>query len=164
MVDVCVQVARGPRAVVRELAFDGNEAFDDAALASKCAIHIGDPLDDRQLVACASAVAQHYADRGHVHAQLAEPRVTMSDDGTALRVALEVDEGPSFRVGSVRVEGAGDTLPVLQLQAGQLFSRLHVDADRQALSRAHGARVEVDTHIDEQKKLIDVTLRVIAPP
>jgi len=163
IVDLCFVVERGPRAFIDEIAFEGNQAFDDARLRSLLAL--GKVLDQDLLDRGVLYVSAHYFDHGYLLHTLSEPAVTLSKDGTKLSLRIDVVEGPQFRVGKVEVAGPLNGYPPLETQSGAVFSRTAMGRDVELIREAHGNRdetVQVSAAMtpDQAAKRVDVTFQV----
>jgi len=162
-VDLCFVVERGPRALIDEVAFEGNQAFDDARLRSL--LGLGEVLDQDLLDRGVLLVSAHYFDHGYLLHTLSEPAVTLSKDGTKLSLRVDVAEGPQFRVGKVEIAGPLGSYPTLQTQTGAVFSRSTMGRDIESIREAHLKRhetVQVTPAMtpNATAKRVDVTFQV----
>jgi hypothetical protein len=69
-----------------------------------------------------------------------------------------VDRVEQFRLGTVTVTGVSDQ-PLLRCRSGQYFSLARTRADVRQLQREYALVVPV-THIDEDRRVIDLTFEV----
>jgi len=155
-VDVCVHVHRGRKLLLHSVSITGN----------------GQPLRDLELERDVLEMQALYYDRGFLTATVAPPEVSVVDD--ALRVRIAVQEGPMFKVGSIRVSGALVTTKAaysrrLTVKPGDVFSRSKLAADVEQLRALHREQnqpemvIEPETTLDPKKSRADIVLRVIAP-
>ncbi len=160
LLDLCYALTPGPRATVAGIDITGNEAIGDAEL--RALIPLASAYAPSALERGVVSITGHYLDRGYLLANVAEPRVEVSDDGREVRVSLAVTEGPQFRVGKVDVEGPPSSHPALQTQPGAVFSRKRLVEDVEMLERALREPREVipETRVDEGAQRVDIVLRV----
>lgn len=106
-------IKEGPRYSVDFLEFPGAKALDPDDLGQFAAQHswfnpqnwVTTPrLTDADLETVAADARRQYYDAGYLDATVSAPRKRF--EGTTMRVAYDVEEGPLYRVGAVRVEGA----------------------------------------------------------
>jgi outer membrane protein assembly factor BamA len=97
---VVIPVAAGP--VVR-FRFSGQRTVDAAYLESRLGLELDQPLDPAAVEAAAARLRAMYRQRGN-----ADARVTTREASApgAVVILFEIEEGPRFRVGAVRFEGA----------------------------------------------------------
>jgi outer membrane protein insertion porin family len=81
----------------------------------------------------------YYYDRGYVNVKVGDPRIELSPDRRSLYIAISIDEGPRYRVGTVSVQGELLESPAwylerLTVKPGALFNRSNVQQDIQTLT------------------------------
>lgn len=167
-VDLCARVERGPRTLIERMEFVGNARVSAASL--RRAMHTDDgainvpggvlrrDVLERDLLFLSAL----YYDRGMVQARVT-PRVTRAPSG--FRVAIEVEEGPVFRVGEVRFRAPPGVSrrrwrELLGVQRGEVFSRQRVADGLARLREQLEKPVEVQTSIDERRRVVDLVLEV----
>ena len=165
VIDLCLLVDKGPRALVKSVDFEQNKAFDDDALRAELGIIVGDVLTDTALAEALFRLQKHYASRGYIKMRVDDPRVAESEDGTALTVVIKVDEGAQYRVGEVKISGPGK-YPPLQTQSGSVFNVVAMNADMNAIVQTHKAKgehgsVTPKTTVDDKAKTVDLDFVVV---
>jgi outer membrane protein insertion porin family len=156
--DAKVQFIGNARISSRQLlaAIDEYPLFDAAGLIDQAAL-------ERDLL----SISALYWDRGHALVKVGEPVIPPSRDA----VAIPIEEGPVFRMGSVTVTGeligsARANLAMIRIRPGALFSRSTIARDREALSDFYQdqgyAHVNVLplTKVDLDRKTIGLTLEI----
>jgi len=171
---------------LREIAFEGNEHFDDGELregfqtktwrfwsyATSWFDRSGtysEPLFLQDL----RGVERRYTDAGFLQVKLGEPRVVPEEDG--LRVTVDVDEGRRFKVGELDVSG-DSTIDIealrekLQLKTGDYFNRSHLTEDIGALTEHYQdrgfyfAQVNPLSNLSAESEVVDVRFDVRKGP
>lgn len=110
--DVNFVIKEGEKVFVKEIFFEGNNAFDDDTLedvmktAEKDWFSLftssGD-LDYEVLDQDVSKIAAYYHNHGYIQARVGEPDITY--DGRWIHIIIKIEEGPQFMVGRVDLEG-----------------------------------------------------------
>ena len=177
--DQFVIVFRPARAepAVAEVAFEGNQVVPSALLEKAIAeVAIGAPYhEDRFRQLLDAAIRPLYDARGRIRVSFPKVTVRNAQDVQGLAIKVTVDEGVTYDLGSVRVEGAAgfkpeDLLKTAKIQTGDLanFDDVGKGVDRiKKLLRHQGYlhnAVEIVRKIDDGKKTVDVTLRVNEGP
>ena len=106
-VDVAVRVEPGPRAVLRNATVrtsDGDALPDDIDAAARFADMVGQPYNPATADARARQLVEDLAERGHLEAD-ARPRATVSPDGTAVDLVVDVAAGPVVYLRTVVLRG-----------------------------------------------------------
>jgi outer membrane protein insertion porin family len=107
-----IVIAEGPRTLVGDVTFLGNEAITDERLASLVTLTPGMPYfvpriaDDRELVLL------EYLNEGHASAD-AQAAPVLSEDGTSASVVYRITEGPQTIVDHILVIGNTRTDPAI---------------------------------------------------
>lgn len=175
------RVREGPRIKVRDIRFRGNDAFEAKQLRPEIetdtALFIlrNGRLNRDQLGLDAAAIRQFYRDRGYLDARV-DWQLDLSPDQKNAVVSFVVDEGPQYRVGDVRIQGA-TTLPDeqirrhLRLLSGDYYSQLRARESVDAINTLYGTIGHLDTTINieplyrAQGAVVDilVTIREASP-
>ena len=171
-------VSEGPRYGVRFLEFPGAVSISPDSLGQFAGQHswfnpqnwVTTPrLTDADLDVVAADARRQYYDAGFLDAEVSAPRKTV--EGTTVRVAFDVKEGPRYKVGAIRIEGAGlfpesALRAALPLREGDPAGAAALDKARTALrdwyaSRGYtGTRVALSTALGAEPASMDVTLTV----
>jgi outer membrane protein insertion porin family len=158
-------IDEGPRAVVKEIAFTGNQAFSDARLRGRMKIKqrgfwnlswlTGKSRHtEAKWAEDADALRDFYLDHGYVTAAVGTPVLTYADGRSGLfrkrpvkwlRLEVPVSEGEQYRVG--KVELAGLTVfkeePVralFKLQTGEVYRESRIKKGYEKLRDIYGAQ------------------------
>jgi outer membrane protein assembly complex protein YaeT len=103
-VNVVVNVAEGPRTLIRNVAFTGNTVLGDAQLRALTTIRDGDPLAAGAVADSVAAVTLEYRNRGYEDVTVT-PLVERLDDDAGADVTLAVVEGTQVFVDRIVVQG-----------------------------------------------------------
>jgi outer membrane protein insertion porin family len=177
--DQFVIVFRPARAepAVAEVAFEGNQVLPSTMLQKAIAeVAIGTPYhEDRFRQLLDAAVRPLYDARGRIRVSFPTVTVQNAQDVQGLAVKVTVDEGVTYNLGSVRIEGAAgvkpeDLLKTGKFQTGDLanFDDVGKGVDRMKKMLKHQGYlrndVEIVRKIDDGKKTVDLVLRVNEGP
>lgn len=154
-------VRAAPSREVQSIAFIGR-ALPSSTLHQALSTKPGDMVDAEKLARDREAVVTALASRGYLAAQVSAPHVVQTDAGAF--VTFNVEQGPQFRVRSVRVTGATQLeAGVVTLSAGEIVDGHRIDRAREALAdrlAARGKRRDVMVHLstDTAQALVDIEL------
>jgi outer membrane protein insertion porin family len=177
--DQFVIVFRPARAepAVAEVAFEGNQVIPLSMLQNAMAeAAIGAPYhEDRFRQLLDAAIRPLYDARGRIRVSFPKVTVQNAQDVKGLAVKVTVDEGVTYDLGAVRIEGADgfkpeDLLKTGKFQTGDLanFDEVGKGVDRIKKMLKHQGylrnAVEIVRKIDDGKKTVDLTLRVNKGP
>jgi outer membrane protein insertion porin family len=177
--DQFVIVFRPARAepAVAEVAFEGNQVIPSAMLQNAISeAAIGAPYHEdkfRQLLD--AAIRPLYDARGRIRVSFPKVAVQNAQDVQGLAVKVTVDEGVTYDLGSVRIEGADgfrpeDLLKSGKFQSGDLanFNDVGKGIDRIKKMLKHQGylrnEIEIVRKIDDSTKKVDLVLRVNEGP
>jgi len=177
--DQFVIVFRPARAepAVAEIAFEGNQVLPTTMLQKAIAeVAVGAPYhEDRFRQLLDAAVRPLYDARGRIRVSFPKVTVQNAQDVEGLAVKVTVDEGVTYNLGNVRIEGAAtvkpeDLLKTGKFQTGDLanFDDVGQGVDRMKKMMKHQGYlrndVEIVRKIDDDKKTVDLVLRVKEGP
>jgi outer membrane protein assembly factor BamA len=140
-------VTEGTQTLVTDVRIEGNEKFITDALPELQLVR-GGPFNPQSHREDVVALQTFYADRGHTEVQVA-PRVEISEDRSAARVAYVITEGPRVNVDEVVVRGNTYTdrdvvLRTSDLDRGDPFSYSSIlEAQRQLYRLGIFQRVDI---------------------
>jgi outer membrane protein insertion porin family len=142
LIDLRFNINQGPKVEIKEIAFDGNKAFDDgklrdqmkdnkqhswASVLSDDGIYHEDKFPDD-----AERISDFYKDHGYAAVQVGSPQlenISTDKDGKTrwIRLRIPVDEGEKYTVGSFTIAGETklnkDALRALfKIKEGDTFS------------------------------------------
>jgi outer membrane protein assembly factor BamA len=123
-VDVCVATNPGPRVTIGKLDFPGAKAVTKQTLLA--ALHgkeanvnrVGGAFDEAALAFDEIYLQVEYWERGHLDVKIGKP--TLKRRGKRLEVAIPIDEGPSYRLGTIASPIA------VPLRSGAVFRRSEI--------------------------------------
>jgi outer membrane protein assembly factor BamA len=162
---------------VAEISFEGNQVIPSTALRNAISgVAVGTPYTEehfRQLLD--AAVRPLYDARGRIRVSFPKITVTNAPDVRGLSVKVTVDEGASYDLGTVRIEGAAgfkpaDLLKTAQFKSGDLadFDTIGKGVDQIKKVLRHQGFMRNDIHvvrqIDDAKKTVDLVLQVTEGP
>jgi outer membrane protein assembly factor BamA len=154
-------VRAAPSREVQSIAFDGR-ALPTATLRAALVTKPGDIVDADKLSRDRESLSAALAARGYLAATVGGARVVQTDAGAFITFA--VDQGPQFRVRSVKVAGASELeAGVVTLAAGEVVDGHRIDRAREALAdrlTARGKRRDVLVHLstDDERAVVDIEL------
>jgi outer membrane protein insertion porin family len=120
LVSLTFDVTRGPKLVIRDVAFIGNRAVSDRTLSKVLEdnrpqgllslVTRGGTYNETTYADDAQRIEDYYRDHGYVAARVGQPEVRTLDDsadGKArfVQLRIPVDEGRRYRVGTIAFEG-----------------------------------------------------------
>lgn len=162
---------------VAQITFEGNKVVPQNVLReSVSGAGIGAPYTEdsfRQVLN--ASVRPAYETRGRLRVSFPQIRTEPAKDVQGVNVFVTVDEGESYDLGKVAIDGPSPVQPDALLKAGDFKSgdvanleRVSegLDRIRKAVRRAGymQAKVTSERKIDDNKKTVDVTLHVDAGP
>jgi len=165
------------RPAVAQVTFQGNDVISQTILRETIAgAGVGAPYSEdafRQILN--ASIRPLYERRGRVRVAFPQIRSETAPDVKGLHVFVTVDEGPSYELGKVTIEGPTPLAPAALLKAGDFktgdvanFDKVNegLEAIRKDVRRAGymDAKVASERHIDDAKKAIDVAVRIDAGP
>lgn len=160
---VTYRVVEGPQVIVRSVAIDSTNQFDDEERRKVLVLGPGDPYDPVQVVLDRGALGALYGDRGH----FPSVETTVDRDSNWVDIRYVVRDGPAYRLNEVVVSGVArvDTSAVRRevlLERGELYRRNRV---RQSSERLSGTglftTIEVEPeHLDSLAGTLDLRVKV----
>ncbi len=156
-----------------EVSFEGNQVIPSSALQNAIAeVAVGAPYKEdsfRQYLD--SAVRPLYDARGRIRVAFTKVTVEKAADVQGLAVKVVVDEGASYNLGNVRIEGAphfdpDKLLKAAKFKSGDLadFGDIGDGVDRIKKLLMHQGYMRNDVQIvrkiDDSKKVVNLVLRI----
>ncbi|MEW5724213.1 MAG: outer membrane protein assembly factor BamA, partial [Thermodesulfobacteriota bacterium] len=138
-------IQEGGRVYVREIRFEGNEAYDDGDLMDQMESEtkgwlawLTDTgvLKEEVLKEDIGRLTEFYYNHGYIHAQVGQPEIKMEEDG--LIVTIQVHEGQQYKMGRLSVSGdllkpEEELVKELKLPGEKIYSREVLEKDVGAL-------------------------------
>jgi outer membrane protein assembly factor BamA len=165
------------RPSVAQVTFEGNQLIPQNVLREAIAgAGIGAPYSEdsfRQILN--ASIRPLYERRGRLRVAFPAMRVSPTEDVKGLHVFVTVEEGPSYEMGKVTIEGPSPLNPEELLKAGDFKSGDVANGDkvtegleaiRKLVRRAGYMDVKVTSgrKIDDVKKVVDVAVYIDAGP
>lgn len=153
---VIFEVLEGTKMTVRNVTFEGNNAFTSKQLskvvktARKTIFNIltkAGHVDSEQLDQDLQALRDFYQDKGYIEVQVQPARI--DHFGKKVDVIFPLVEGPQYHVGTVTFDGVqvfttDEIERVTKLKTGSVYSPTAIKADIKAIQDLYGARGYVD--------------------
>ena len=179
-----ITVFEGSAAKIRRITIVGNQSVETNTLLGEIDSTDGglftwitgsDQYESERLTADVEAIRSYYLDRGYVNADIAEPKIELSENLEEVFITITVVEGTQYQVGSVNIGGEipidlTEAVNALSLQSGELFSRRLVNEAVESMSKALGdagygrAQVRAVPELRDEAQAVDVTLVVTPGP
>jgi outer membrane protein insertion porin family len=162
---------------VAQVTFEGNQVVPQNVLREAVAgVAIGAPYTEdtfRQLLS--ASIRPVYEARGRVRISFPQIRTEPVKDVQGIHVFVTIDEGQSYELGKVAVEGPSPVNPNELLKAGDFkagdvanMDRVNEGLERIRKAMRHAgymeAKVTQERRIDDAKKAVDVAIHVDAGP
>lgn len=175
-VRVTYAIDEGKKARIRNVTFDGNDAFSDRQLRKGMKTRsawwfLGGRYNEDKFEADLDKLIDKYANAGHLEAQVAETALDYSEDGKRLNVTIHLTEGAQYSVESLEVAGnqvydKDEVLDTVKVQAGEVHDKGQVEKDASEVEKKYrdsgyvNATVTPQTTLDPQNKTTHVVHRV----
>jgi outer membrane protein assembly factor BamA len=123
------EVNEGPRCLTARIEFTGNHAFTSEELREKFAIKIGAPFARSKIAAGLASMRNVYGSHGYLEESFI-PRTEL-DSNAAVKLSIEIDEGPQYRMDKLEISGPAEVAEKLQAQwelaPGTVFDATYVE-------------------------------------
>ncbi len=163
-----------PLPAVAYVTFEGNQAVPEDQLRAAIVGAVGAPYTEdafRQILT--AAIKPVYEDKGYVRVAFPELRTKPAGDVKGIHVFVTVNEGVTYALGKVTVEGssplsADNLLRAAEIKSGDANVRSHVNegVEKMRLALRHAgyldAQVFSERRIDDVKKIVNIGVRVEA--
>jgi outer membrane protein insertion porin family len=172
------QIEEGKKLRIREIRFEGNQAFDDKSLKKKIKTSekgffswltgSGD-LDTETLNQDMIKLSDFYHNNGYAEARIGEPEIIYKDNW--IFIEIKIEEGKRFKMGEVRL--AGDLIQPAESLHEKLaspeeayFNRQAIRQDVMTLSDVYSdegyARADIAPEIQKQEeaRAIEITFHI----
>ncbi len=181
-VAVRFDIVEGDVAKIRQISIIGNKLFKESDLLGNFKLRTpglmtwytkDDQYSKQKLAGDIEALKSYYLDRGYLEFNVDSTQVSITPDKKDVYISIGITEGPQFSVSNVNVAGdmlvpREDALKLVQLKAGDIFSRAKLTESTKAISDRLGndgyafANVNAVPDIDREKRSVSFTL-VIDP-
>ncbi|WP_109432672.1 outer membrane protein assembly factor BamA [Aggregatibacter segnis] len=179
--EVKIQVTENDVALLKDVTFVGNQAFDSDRLQDQMELQpdawwkfFGNKFDSTQFTKDLETIRNYYLDRGYAKAGIANTDVKLNDEKTEARVTIDIVEGEKYTVNSARIVGdvggmAEQLAPLLkQIHVGEAFRRSDVQLVEESIKatlgeRGYGsAQVNVQPDFNDENKTVGLSFVVDA--
>ena len=144
-------VVEGDVAKIRQISIIGAKVFKEADLLGQFKLRPpglmtwytkDDQYSKQKLAGDIELLKSYYLDRGFLEFNVDSTQVSITPDKKDVYISLGVTEGPQFTVSSVNVAGdmlipKDEALKLVQLKAGETFSRARLTESTKEIGRAH---------------------------
>ena len=175
-VDVCIDVHPGPRFVLGEIVFEGNETLSDDALRHALlepddgdAFHAGKAPRPELLRERRYRLETPYLDRGLLSVRVTGPELVRHPSEGTVDIAFQVHEGPVYRLGDVKLTGLPPEptqrcLRAFRMSRGDVAKRLDLlEAVDRVRACAKAKNVNVESNMDSEARRLDLELQAVMP-
>lgn len=125
------EIDEGEKVKVKEVNITGNKEVDDNSLRKVMKVRKGKRFRDAKLENDLISIIELYRDKGFMEARVLNHKKELTDDKKGIKVEIEVEEGPMFRVGEYQINLAQSNKPAfseekirenLELKPGDIFN------------------------------------------
>ena len=179
--EVKIQVTENDVALLKDITFVGNQAFDSDRLEDQMELQpdawwkfFGNKFDSTQFTKDLETIRNYYLDRGYAKVGIANTDVKLNNEKTEARVTIDIVEGEKYTVNSARIVGdvggmAEQLAPLLkQIHVGEEFRRSDVLLVEESIKatlgeRGYGsAQVNVQPDFNDENKTVGLSFVVDA--
>ena len=177
---VIVKVVEGDKILIKEIRFDGLKAYSESKLRGIMEtkrkwfmswLTGAGTYKEEVLKNDALLISDHYLNNGYINVKVGEPVVKLNETKTALDVSIGITEGEQYRIGTIGFKGElidpeADLRKKLKSESGEIFNRSILRTDIGVLTDVYGdkgyafANINPQTRLDNEKKIVDMTLEV----
>lgn len=178
-VQVKIQIQENDVALLKEIKFQGNEAFSASKLEEQMELQpdawwklFGNKFDSVQFNKDLEALREFYLNQGYAKMQIVNTDVQLNQDKTEARVLISLNEGKKYKVTNARIVG---NVAEMQDELATLLKQIHIDetfrrsdittvenAIKTALSEKGYAnpQISISPSFDDQQSTIAITFVV----
>lgn len=178
-VDIVFEIEEGAEFFVRDILFTGNEGLSNReigkVMATKERFFISflrpGVLKRSDLEQDVGRIKALYLDNGYLQVKVAEPEIRIDKEAKRLDIVVRIEEGPRFRLGTVKVVGSKIFTPEglfesLKLPKAEFFSRDVLRKDLVVVTEKYAelgyvfAEVIPVTRVRPDETVVDVSLEI----
>ncbi|MEX0605986.1 MAG: outer membrane protein assembly factor BamA [Marinobacter sp.] len=152
-VAVRLDINEGDVAAIKHINIIGNDAFSDEELLDLFELQTSslwasltnsDKYARERLSGDLETLRSYYLDRGYLDFSVESSQVSISPDKRQVFIALAVNEGPQYTISDINLRGEliveeEELRKLIQIEAGDIFSRGQVTSTSELLSRRLGS-------------------------
>jgi outer membrane protein insertion porin family len=170
-------IDEGPATRIQRINIIGNKAFTEAQLLNEITLQTpgwftwytkNDQYSKQKLQADLETLRSFYQDRGYLEFNIESTQVSISPDKENITITVNLNEGPLYTVGDVRLGGEllideAELRRLIRVQPGDTFSRARLQASAKDISDRLGAEgyafanVNAVPDIDRDKRTASFT-------
>ena len=165
-----LNIDEGPLTIVRQVKFEGAQAFTRVQLANLLPLKAGQALLNDELLESIERIKQFYQSQGYLEMKVTNEKspdslVTYNDTSTQATIEFQIYEGPRVVISNIVIEGNDFTqdyviLREVEVQPGDIFTPEAAEEIRFNLTRLGlFSKVEVRTS-EEGTRIADRTLLI----
>ncbi len=175
-VSVRITVDEGNTAKIRNIAIIGNTQFDDETLLDMLELKAtgtwswitgDDKYSKEKLKGDLEKINSYYLDRGYIKFHASSTQVSTTPDRKAVYIAINVDEGSEYKVGTVDLSGdiilpEDELRKFIVVKNGEIFSQALVTNSEQLVTKRLGnegynfAKVKGVPETSDEGKIVDI--------
>lgn len=165
------KIEEGKVVKIKRINIKGNTAISSLRLSWYMETKRGGIYKEEDLMEDIQRIHLLYADKGYILAKVHEPKVVYDEKMKGLKIDIEIDEGPCFRVGEISFHGntlfSSNKLKELILtRPGDIYSLRKFQGDLLRIKDHYAKegyialRIEPIPSLDQEKGEIDIELRI----
>jgi outer membrane protein insertion porin family len=146
-------IDEGPATRIQRINIIGNKAFTESQLLNEITLQTpgwftwytkNDQYSKQKLQADLETLRSFYQDRGYLEFNIESTQVSISPDKENITITVNINEGPLYTVGEVRLGGEllideAELRRLIRVQPGDTFSRARLQASAKDISDRLGA-------------------------
>ncbi len=172
-VEVVYEIFEGPKARVRKIVIEGNQALSDSAIRKVMKLKarflwFGTLFDRSVFEEDLERIKRLYANHGYIDARVADADTEFYHEGERVRLVLTVEEGAQYFTESIEVEGNEvfdneRLLSLIKSEPGSYYNRDQVEQDALEMQNFYSdqgyilAKVRPRSSIDRESREIKIT-------
>jgi outer membrane protein insertion porin family len=173
--DLTFRIEEDQKCKIREISFEGNEAFDGGKLrkaikTKRKAFLRGGGFNQEKFQEDLERVAAFCRNHGYKDARVTDHALRYSPDGKDLRISITVEEGAKFTIGEIRFEGntvLADSILVqtVRFESGSEYNQEQIDRASAEMynlymERGYLVSLSIQPDTEEHDHAVDVTYRI----
>ncbi|GAB4342477.1 MAG: outer membrane protein assembly factor BamA [Candidatus Abyssubacteria bacterium] len=172
-VEVVYEIFEGPKARVREVTIEGNQALSDRAIRKVMKMKarflwFGTLFDRSVFEEDVERIKRLYANHGYIDATITGADAEFYHEGERVRLVVNIEEGSQYFIESIELEGNevfddARLLSNVKSEAGSYYNRDQVEQDALEIQNFYSdqgyilAKVRPRSSIDREKREIKIT-------
>lgn len=179
-VDIDIKITEGKTATIKQVVIVGNHAFKEQQLLNQ--LEVGRPpwwaifsqrdkFSAQRLNASLEKLRSQYLNDGYINFALNSTQVALTPNHRHIYLTINVDEGNQYHVKNVKLAGKllfprAELRKLLQIKAGEVFSRKRVIDSIRALQNRYGddgyafANINPIPQVDKANKTVGLTFYI----